>query len=317
MRICITSRFPPIEGGIAARTYWRVLELLERGDEVIVVTNADCVEDEYRISGCEPHLAELTERFPLRILNVSTNAPWHIPSSPDYLERLICLLVRLLKEKKFDVVESGFLVPYGIAAHLAAQATGVPHVMRHGTSDLAKFLPSPEYRPLLEDVIRGADTIVTDERHAPTFRDLGVQFEIESVYTPNASAFRPQAKGTSEGRHLYGAVGKINYQWRRKGLDRIVAWFAQQDPSVVELRVVGQGIGVSDFAAWASDRLGYRLEIRPFVPPWEMPDLLSQMDSVFCLTVDDPVPADSMLAMECEAMGVRVAHGVPATARAS
>src|SRR5665648_290865 len=123
LRICIASKFPPIEGGIAARTYWRVLHLLERGDEVTLVTNADCVEAEHQIVGCEGHLSELTELYPLRIESLSTDVPWHIPASPDYLERLTSTLIRLLSTGDFETVESGFLIPFGIAAHLASQAS--------------------------------------------------------------------------------------------------------------------------------------------------------------------------------------------------
>lgn len=311
MRICIASKFPPIEGGIASRTYWQVRELLEQGHEVTVVTNAECVESEYRIDGCTAHLAELSARWPLRIVNVSTDPPWHIPSSPDYLTRLSSLLIDVLGEEAFDVIESGFLLPYGIAAHMAAQARGVPHVLRHGASDLTKFLVHPEYRPLLEIVIRGADSVVTDERHAPIFRDLGVACDVEPVYCVRANAFQRAERPGSGDRRVYGAVGKINYHWRRKGLDEVVDWFARQDRSQVDLRVVGQGIGASDFVAWATARLGHDLVVHPFVPPWEMPSLLSEMDAVFCLSVDDPIAADSMLRLECEAMGVEVIDTLP------
>ena len=40
MRICIIGKFPPIQGGVAVRTYWVAHDLAARGHEVHVVTNA-------------------------------------------------------------------------------------------------------------------------------------------------------------------------------------------------------------------------------------------------------------------------------------
>lgn len=49
LRICIVGKYPPIEGGVSASTYWLAYGLAARGHEVHVVTNADEVEDRYRI----------------------------------------------------------------------------------------------------------------------------------------------------------------------------------------------------------------------------------------------------------------------------
>ena len=37
MRICLLSKFPPIQGGISARTYWMAQGFAERGIETHVV----------------------------------------------------------------------------------------------------------------------------------------------------------------------------------------------------------------------------------------------------------------------------------------
>src|SRR5680860_987321 len=71
VRICIVSKFPPIEGGIASRTYWRVRRLLDAGHEVAVVTNAGSVESDYRITGCEDHLKWLVEERGLLLRDVA------------------------------------------------------------------------------------------------------------------------------------------------------------------------------------------------------------------------------------------------------
>jgi hypothetical protein len=48
MKICFIGKYPPIEGGEASKLYWQVRELGKRGHEIHVVTNAFCVEKEFR-----------------------------------------------------------------------------------------------------------------------------------------------------------------------------------------------------------------------------------------------------------------------------
>ena len=61
MRICMISKFPPIEGGESSKAYWLARELGNRGHAIHVVTNALDVEDAYKecfrvedISGYQP-----------------------------------------------------------------------------------------------------------------------------------------------------------------------------------------------------------------------------------------------------------------------
>jgi|ERR1017187_10549493 hypothetical protein len=49
MRICAIVKYPPIQGGVAAQTYWMCRALAARGHDVFVVTNAAEVEPAYRI----------------------------------------------------------------------------------------------------------------------------------------------------------------------------------------------------------------------------------------------------------------------------
>lgn len=306
MRVCIVSKFPPIEGGIAARTYWRVRRLLDDGHEVAVVTNSGSVEPEYRIAGCGEHLDWLVRERGLRLHDVSGAVPWHVPESPGYLERLLNGLLGVLGSGEWDVIESGYLVPYGIAGHLASKLTGVPHVARHGGSDIVKFLEHPAYATLLRDVLLDAQVVVTDTDHEATVKAVGARTERRPVYVVDESAFHPDERRGRGKPAVYAYVGKINYHWRRKGLDQIVEWYAGQDSEKVSLRLIGQGVGESDFRRWVGERLGLILDIESFVPPWEMPGLLRSVDAVFALDADDAVKNRSMLAIEARRMGIEV-----------
>lgn len=310
VRVCIVSKFPPIEGGIAARTYWRVRRLLDAGHDVAVVTNSGSVEAAYRIAGCEEHLDWLVRERGLRLHDVPGSVPWHVPDSPGYLERLLNGLLVVLRSGEWDQIESGYLVPYGIAGYLASKLTGVPHVVRHGGSDIAKFLNHPAYSQLLRDVLRDAQLVITDEDHEPIISAIGGNTERRPIYEIDQSAFGSDVHRVPGCPRVYAYVGKINYHWRRKGLDQIVDWYARQDQSEIALRLVGQGIGESDFQQWASDRLGFVPSIDRFVPPWEMPSLLNSVDAVFALDVDPTVKNTSLLAIEARRMGAEVIETV-------
>lgn len=306
MRVCIVSKFPPIEGGIASRTYWRVRQLLDAGHDVAVVTNSGSVEAPYRIAGCNPHLEWLVRERGLRLHDVPGPAPWHVPNSPDYLERLLNELLTVLRLGDWDQIESGYLVPYGVAAHLASKLTGVPHVVRHGGSDIAKFLSHPAYARLLHDVLRAAQLVITDEDHHDVVAATGARTEIRPVYEVDGSAFGlATARAVGEQR-VCAYIGKINFHWQRKGLDRIVEWYAGQNHEEVILRLVGQGVGEADFVRWMSERLGFAPAVEGFVPPWEMPRLLGTVDTVFALSADPVVSNRSLLALEARRMGVEV-----------
>ncbi len=306
VRVCIASKFPPIEGGIAARAYWHVRRLLDAGHDVAVVTNSGSVEAPYRIAGCEDHLDWLVRERGLRLHDVPGPVPWHVPESPGYLERLLNELLSVLRLGDWDRIESGYLVPYGIAGHLASKLTGVPHVVRHGGSDIAKFLDHPAYSTLLRDVLRDAQLVITDENHEPIISATGAKVEPRPIYEVDESAFRSGERRVPGPPRVYAYIGKVNHHWRRKELDRIVDWYARQDQSEVSLRLVGQGVGEADFERWMRECWGSALPLEPFVPPWEMPLLLDSVDAVFALNADATVNNTSMLAMEVRQMGLEV-----------
>jgi len=87
MKICLISKYPPIEGGISARVYWLAKALGERGHEVHIVTNAQEVEKEYK----ERIDTNEQEYIPQNVYMHSTTSdtnPWHIPFSKTYTERI-------------------------------------------------------------------------------------------------------------------------------------------------------------------------------------------------------------------------------------
>jgi hypothetical protein len=73
-----------------------------------------------------------------------------------------------------------------------------------------------------------------------------------------------------------------------------------------ECLVVGQGKGLNDFQNSLGSDTVNNLNWRPFVPPWEMPDLLRQLDAVFIFESGLPHPVFSNLALEAICSGVGI-----------
>ncbi len=312
MRTCIVSKFPPIQGGIASRTYWRVLRALENGHEVAVVTNAGSVEADYRIECCESHLQLLVQEKGLLLRDVPGPVPWHVPNSEAYLDRLLNELLSLLRSGHWDNIESDYLVPYGIAGHLASKILDIPHVVRHGGSDLGKFLDHPGFSVLLREVLASAEQVVTDEANAPALVALGARVTVAPVCAVDQVAFTPEGRAESDAPPVWAYIGKVNHHWQRKGLEDIARWYASQPEGAVTLRLVGQGRGLPAYLAWARSELGLELSFEPFLAPWEMPRLLREVDRVLALSVDDPMRNWSILAAEAEACGCTVVRSVDA-----
>lgn len=297
VRVLMLSKFPPIQGGISAKSYWLARGLASSGIPVEVVTNADCVEPEYRITGCEQHLESLEN---IHIHNISRDVPWHIPYSKAYSMRLLNLVVKVIKDCKVSVIDSGFLMPYGIVAFMASQITGVPYIVRHGGSDLKKFWVNQEFRDLFNIAIANAYLIITDDEHREVFQPFNSRIITMPFYVPDDSFFvsKPGPKRT---RPVIGCLGKVNYHWENKSLIEILE-AVKKVFFDFDLVFVAQGNGLENFKEIVSNKLSIPIKFKPFVPPWKVPDIISELDYVL-LPYDKAIPTESNVLKEAVLMG--------------
>lgn len=300
MRVCMISKFPPIEGGIASRTYWLARGLSEEGLSIDIVTNSACVEPEYRIENIEGDF-RVPEEFAVHNLDVET--PWHIPFSKNYQLRLLNLLLKVIRDKECDIIDSGYLVPYGVVGWIASSLTGLPHIVRHGGSDLSKFLNHPEYSYILKRVINEAAVIVSDKLGSEVIKDTATRFLEQPAYIADEQAF--DVPREQHIKPVFAYVGKVNFHWERKCLDRIVECFEGVPDDKYRLLFVAQGNGVEDFLRSIGKSAKERIEFRRFVPPWEMPRLLSSIDYIFDYSKGDPIQTVSFLTKEALAAGTQ------------
>jgi glycosyltransferase involved in cell wall biosynthesis len=125
----------------------------------------------------------------------------------------------------------------------------------------------------------------------------------QPAYVPDESVFRPHV--TQKPRWRLATIGKINYHWEHKTLDSIVDIMVRLAPQF-ECLIFGQGKGLADFRQSLSPKLNASFKWTPFVPPWQMPNLLNQLDAIFVFESKLPHPVVSNLVLEAVCSGVGI-----------
>lgn len=299
-RIAFLGKYPPLEGGISAKTYWLSRGLAERGHSVHIVTHRIESGKEYSFKDYSDSVIQIPD---VHIHRPDTEIPWHIPENNEYALELLDLTIRVVRENNVQVLDTGYLVPFGIIGHMVKNMTGVRHVMRHGGSDIEKFLKKKILNTVLEEAISNSDTVITDRDNENVLAHIAPRLICQAPYIPDDSFFCPSATIKSKRRVAF--IGKINYYWQHKGLNNIIKIMHHLSEQF-ECWIVGQGNGINAFRDNIGKEIASHLIWTPFVPPWEMPDLLRKFDAIFTFESELPFPAFSNLAMEALYSGVGI-----------
>ena len=299
-KIALLSKYPPLEGGIAAKTYWLARGLAVRGHEIHVITDGISSGQEYQIEGSERELASTPN---LWIHRPPNDIPWHIPEDNEHALALLDLTINVIREHSIQILDTGYFIPYGILGHLVKCLTGAYHVVRHGGSDVEKFLKRQVLGTLLNEAIAHADRVVTNTHYRDLLEPVTSRLAFQPAYVPDDSVFI-----TSNARHpqwRLAVIGKINYHWQHKNL-HLIADIMRQLTGQFECWVVGQGKGMADFQQSLGSETVASFKWRPFVNPWEMPQLLNQLDGIFIFESGLPHTVVSNLALEAICSGVGI-----------
>jgi glycosyltransferase involved in cell wall biosynthesis len=322
VRICLIGKFPPIQGGVSMRTYWAAHALAARGHEVHVVTNAKEVRSPFRM-----HMREQDwQRCDATYASGSVTVHWtdpvdrsqtYIPMASPFVSKLAGIAVRLLSERPFDVIHSFYLEPYGVAGHLAAQMTGVPHVTRTAGSDAGHLWRHPQLEALYDHVLRSAAGVITGNVVAARAVQRGVDagriafaggvVVPEDVFTPigpplDLTALRREVASDPDLRDLlwgeftgdrpyFGVYGKLG---ESKGSFALLAAMRRLKETGLDIGLVALAHGppaVEDrFRAQARDfGLADRVLQLPFLPHWRVPEFIRGCLAVCCLEQDFPI----------------------------
>jgi glycosyltransferase involved in cell wall biosynthesis len=340
VRICVVGKFPPIQGGVSTRTYWTAHDLAMRGHEVHVVTNASEAEPPFRMLMRPADWARCGRAYDRGSVTVHWTDPadrsqYHIPMANPFASKLAGIALRLHAKRRFDVIYSHYLEPYGVAAHLVAQSIGIPHVARMAGSDAGRLWHHPQLEPLYDQVLRAAAAVVTGgaagrralERGVdPARLAIGGGFTVpERLFVPTGPvldiarvrtearcdpALRPLVWGSFRGtRPYFGVYGKLGetkgsfallqalHRLKRRGLDVGLVALAHGGSEVEErFRARVRRLGLAD-----------RVLQLPFLPHWRVPEFLRGCAAVCCLEQDFPISFhDPIIAREVLLCGARL-----------
>lgn len=157
MKILFVGKFPPIEGGVSADTYWLVRAMALQGHEVDVLTNASEVDATFRqfLYGTDSLQLETLDGF--RVYS-TTPVPYgsYIPFAQPFVTKLIGKGLDLARQVSYDAIITWYFEPYAIAAAVVSAASGVPLFVRHAGSDLGRLSMHPDLRSSYEWIIQSA-----------------------------------------------------------------------------------------------------------------------------------------------------------------
>lgn len=165
MKICIISKYPPIEGGVSSGIYWLARGLGELNHKVHVVTNCMEVEGDYREEILENKPGQFEPKN-VRVHSTACDTPFFIPSYNPYIPKLVNIAIEVIRKYDIDLIYSEYLMPYGVAGLMAKYITKKPFMVAHAGSDITRLFDSPSLKSLFIEIFKGADKISATQRHS-------------------------------------------------------------------------------------------------------------------------------------------------------
>lgn len=297
-------------------TYWTAYGLAGRGHEVIVVTNADEVEERYRIQLGPEDRGMVQPAFEATGGRVKVFTPErfsparmrHIPAGNPFVSKLASLATQTIRQYGCELIFAYYYEPYAVAGYLASIWTNRPLVIKHAGSDLERLMQIPDLATTYKEILKAADGVVTTSRHlAGRFMGMGVsperiypavRFGVPAmVFNPQAAPLEADAvlkwggaqlpaASKGQGRRpdlakptigIYGKVGRV------KGSFDLVKALAllKQEGLDFNFLAMTNGPQFDQFkAAIEENDLADRTWLLPFQPPWRVPRFIRTCTAV-------------------------------------
>jgi glycosyltransferase involved in cell wall biosynthesis len=241
----------------------------------------------------------------------------YIPMASPFVTKLASIVTSEHAAKPFDVIFSHYMEPYGIAGYLAAQITGLPHVVRMAGSDSGRLWHHAQFEPVYDHVLRSAEVVIAVGAVAERLAQRGVDrariaaggaFTLpEHLFTPegprlNIDAFRAELSGTAglrdelwgqlpADRPYFGIYGKLG---ENKGSFAILSALHRLKQAGVHVGLLVLAHGQPQIERRFRERvvklgLSDRVLQIPFIPHWRVPEFLRGCLAVCCLEQDFPI----------------------------
>lgn len=274
MKILLIGKYPPMQGGISAKTYWLFKRLKTFGFEYKIIT---LNESDYSIKDpvmdCED----------IQVIE-ENDVPWHIPETSLIDDQIIHSALKSAQNFSPDIVETNYLWPFCKDALLVSKLIKKPLLIRHAGSDIAKFHNTGSFSKIMSTYLNEADAIVTNHSSESIIKNLCDNHKkIHSTqrYIPNPESFKPvlpQNKCDKTFDILF--AGKINYHWRYKGLELLLKVIKKNN--LKALFIIG-GKYKNEMEKQISDyNLEDNITIVDFVHPEQMPEMYHSCRFVWC-----------------------------------
>jgi len=304
IRLCVISKYPPIEGGVSSRAYWICKGLGKLGNKVYVVTNAWEVEEEFRENIPKRELTELEPKN-VRLFSTSGQPPFHIPYSQCYLSKITSLALNVVKEYDPSVLFSFYFMPYGLCGYITKMITKKPLILRHAGSDITRLFEYPFFRNLFIEMLNNADKILTPESKKHLFLNLKVpENKLSPVFDGvDTKAFNPRIRPFNLSKYtgknlddipIFTYIGKISKLKQTYNFLRAVSKIKNE--KFIVLLIVGNGKYVEDLKAFVKSlHIEKKIIFMPFQPPWMIPSLITASTAIVSPESEETphLPADT------------------------
>jgi glycosyltransferase involved in cell wall biosynthesis len=267
--ILLIGKYPPVQGGVAAKTYWLYEQLKVKGYNIRTVTteieNYSILEEH---EDKDVHLVKLKK------------IPWHIPYSELIYDRLLNICLEAVNEFTPDIIETNYLWPFCSVAANISNHLKKPLLIRHAGSDIAKFRSDPEFIEIIRNYLNRANKVVTNSTSNDFINELCKdknRIELMQRYIPDPQVFNDKKINKKYDILL---AGKINFYWQHKGIDILLSLISAKK---LKALFIIDGNYMEDLnEKIKKENLDENIEIIKFVHPKEMPKFINQCESVWC-----------------------------------
>lgn len=284
LRVVLLGKFPPTCGQVSTLNLWMAAGLAERGVEVAVCSDALFPRKRAVMASAGREPADALKAL---LPGVEIDYAGHLsektflPFSELGYVSYLAAGRETVRRHRPDVILSHYLEPYALAGGQLAAEFGIPHVVTHAGSDIVRLCADEPIRSLYRSILSKAAYFVPKSRIArDMFGSDAPVFDI-SPYMPDPRHFgeRPAAAGggATDREPLFGFYGKFVHG---KGLDKLVLAFRafRKRHGKGRLLLVGGNIGGGfSMEGLLDPDEDEAVEVRDFVPSWEIPQFLRSL----------------------------------------
>jgi glycosyltransferase involved in cell wall biosynthesis len=291
MKICIISKYPPIEGGVSSTIYRLSKGLGELGHEIFVVSNSWEVEEQYReiidddeIYKLEPNNVHFFSTSPNKKISF-------IPYFNPYDVKLANLSIDIIRKYDPDIIFSDYLLPYGVSAFIAKHVTKKPFIVKHAGSDIGRLFNSEFLRTVFVEIFKSADKIITNKKNATMLSTFGIEYNkctsLRGYNFLDPREFNPEIKPLDLSSYkntsnlpVFTYFGK--FEALKKSLSLINAASKIEDDFIL-LIITERGEKLKIIEKILREKnIEKKTIILPFQPPWKMSSIINASTCVVC-----------------------------------